>query len=343
MPPAAESPLPLEYAPAAARAPAGGLLFKPSLRSLLLLALTALAILWLARRHTPWRFVAEIHANHRYADHPFISPDNRLFACDTQDGVRWIDLTTGRPAAVFPTFVRGAHYFPTSDGQRIIVHTPTSPTIDFHDANTGALLAQRPNPNTLGYTGSLFSADGTRLFTRALPPRVTRPADRSVRTTRPTIAPVGAGPNALVVWDLAPTAPSAQSKTVSRIDATRIRMIGRGTRLLMPDEFGALSVLDANDLHTIFARGDMDGWRIPRLDPTLDHLPLIKPPGVGYNTISYALHSLTDGALLDSGTITAPRSDISWSPDASVRAVRTWTTSSAGTLSLSTTAPPAAS
>src|SRR6478672_11169199 len=97
-------PVPLEYAPAAARLPAGGLLFKPSLRSLALIALAALTILWLARRHTPWRFVAEIPASYRFTDRPYISPDNRLFTCDAHTGVSWFDLKAGKPAeTVFKT------------------------------------------------------------------------------------------------------------------------------------------------------------------------------------------------------------------------------------------------
>ena len=112
-------PVPLEYAPAAARLPAG-LLFKPSLRSLALIALTALTILWLTRRHTPSHRRRDprqlpfhrppLHLSRQSPLH-LRRPDRRLLV-ET--------FTTGKqPKPSSKPSTREEHYSPTPDGQRV--------------------------------------------------------------------------------------------------------------------------------------------------------------------------------------------------------------------------------
>src|SRR5436190_17630984 len=78
------------------RIPWGPILFKPSLRSLVLLALTAAAFFWVSKRHVAWKYVAAIPPSELRlggSAHSF-TPSNHLLICGAV--ARVYDADTGQ-------------------------------------------------------------------------------------------------------------------------------------------------------------------------------------------------------------------------------------------------------
>src|SRR5258706_72476 len=140
----------------------------------------------------------------------------------------------------------------------------------------------------------------------------------------------------MLVWDVTTSRAPERLQPIAGIDGSHVVPVDGGTRLLLTDDTGSLAVLDIKDCRAILTSPLASRWRPLRLDPALPHLTILALPAAGSRgaPIACMLYSLTDGSLLDTYAFAAARADVSWSPDAAVRVVRTWTTGSAGMVSL---------
>src|SRR6266700_683340 len=197
----------LEYAPTSDRAPLGGVFFKPSYQSLLLLLVAALSILWLVRRHAPWRLFAEIPADQWLSTNPLVTPDHHLLVADRQTGLVLYDLSTGKPIrTVFPSLNLGSAYIALNGGRRIAVFTRKAPTIAVYDTSTAELVAQLPNP--CPDASFQLSPDGKRMAT---------PVPKT---------------GEVLIWDLTSNLPVSQMQPMKRVASYSLWVANGGRDIL---------------------------------------------------------------------------------------------------------------
>jgi hypothetical protein len=300
-------PATLDYAPSSERMPLGGLLFKPSLRSFLLLLLAALAVVWLARRHNPWRQVAEIPADVPYVREPLITDDNHLLTYDQRAGVGWFDLNNGQPiktvlSAALVASQSTQAVFPLDGGKRILLYNTTASNWPVYDASDGRLLVRLGNPcSAPGPNYFSLSPDGTRLIT----------------TTRSKVGE-------FTVWNLASSRSGGPAKLLGTLPVTYAWFVHGGQRILTTNNYTNFQLLDANDLHLLFTHdfavtvGILAGEWFPPDDRLVAFGPFPNgsPPYIG------EVRSTWDGRLLTSHSSAQPGQP-KWSNDLRIKIVVT--------------------
>jgi hypothetical protein len=233
----------LEYAsPPPVRGPWGPLLFKPSRRSLVLLALLILAAGWLALRHDPWRRVGTLPGD--LVAPPTFTRDGLILTLGAESGANLYDPGTARRVrTVLPRIdadTRG--YFVLDRGERILALSFTGRIADVYDVRSGRLVERLPNPDGLGSELLLVAPDAPRLMIRRTAGRPTTQA-----TTRPLVpAPIDA-----TYWDLTHTPPTSRPVELWGAEPNP-QFSPDGSRVLQLDRHrDALKLLDGHTLGTI--------------------------------------------------------------------------------------------
>jgi hypothetical protein len=298
----------LEYAPTAGvDAARGRLWFRPSRRSLLLLALTVIPIAWLALRHEPWRQTARVDCRPGTLDRAFVTPDNRLLIYDKPVGLQSLDVRTGR--TTFITALKPNRFvcYPIDHGRRIAVHElapdgrrvavrePGPKVIRVYDMTTGRLTQTLPPVNV--EIGTAMSDDGRWIISH------------------------DAGGT---VSDLSQSTPSG-APIVKRVETRYGLWFGDGgKRLLVVSSDDTLQILGPPDFNPVAELSFPPGWAVLRRDAQRDlgdHFvvgssPSRNPAG---NSL-FELRSTRDGHVIDSQTLSG-QGNVLWSSDGSIKAV----------------------
>ncbi len=267
----------------------GPFLFKPSRRSVVLLALLAAVIGWLAVRHAPWRSIGDIQTNPtleivlRGPD--FVPACNGMIVRIPRQGVFLIDLATALPIRrIGNTSDEFEQYAPTSGGRRVFAFKPGDPTIRLYDSISGALVNEFKNPASANGASFQFSPDGSRLIT----------GDTSQAAPSAVGYSVSALPDVYQIWDLSKISQSASPVRIGGLsEIVAITFSGDGSRLLIR-KYDDVEFLDSADLHSVFSQPRPNSNTIFRT--------------IGNQTVGIdnafggqpELRSTVDGALIDS-------------------------------------------
>jgi hypothetical protein len=288
----------LEYAPASGRAPANGLLFKPSRRSLLLLFIAALGAIWLARRHAPWHVIAEVPNATILGRGTYFTPGNGLLAGSVKTGLVRADLGTGRITHTFAPIVVGRSFqaIPLKGGSQVAVITDAS-VASVYDTLTGVAVGQIPNLS--GRTAASISDDDTRMITRSV--------------------------GNVQVWDLTSKLPADQWEPLGTLDTYAATFVCDGTRILYASkDYHVHTLVDAADLRPIATFAHPPDQVLASAHYTGDpgHQMTIQAPSFPTLTTptEFELRSTRDGALLDAYRHPG-RAWVAWSSDRSIRLV----------------------
>lgn len=170
----------------------------------MLLFLIAPTIVWLGRRHVPWRadaFVASELDTRRpsptYDSHLWFLPNNELLAFSQATGVSRVNLATGKIVKTICPCDRGTGYLELDHGLMAVV-PPHSPTFEIHDVQTGIKVRELPNPVGANYSFVAMSGDGSRMVTGAFQRRIlgssTQPSTVAQSTPKRMARPAPTGP-----------------------------------------------------------------------------------------------------------------------------------------------------
>lgn len=200
-------PLSLEYSRVRTKWWAGAI-FRPSFRSLVLLLLIAPTIVWVGRRHVPWRADAFVPSeldgrrpSPTYDSHVWFLPNNELLAFSQATGVSRVDLATGKIVKTISSCERGTGYLELDHGLMAVVPSHSA-TLEIHDVQSGSKVRELPNPLGANYSFVAMSGDGSRMVTGAFQRRILRSSTQPgtvaqsspQRTTRPPRTALSARP-----------------------------------------------------------------------------------------------------------------------------------------------------